>query len=170
MRLVIAGAILVTTCFARAEDKTAKKLKFELRSAHWSTISVRPQTLVTDFSTEGPYLIIQRLPDRRTLLSSFESSRRSQFTPKAVRYIDDEELDEILASIIKIFSDAKKMDRKISGHPIYRPPVTTIEISIRKPSGHKNFSRILDDNGKMLSRLFTTSLDPTRVEQDDDAN
>lgn len=158
MKLFIAAAVFATTFFSGAEEDAAKKLKFEV-GANWSTISVRPQTLLSDFSREGPYLIIQHLPDNRVLLSSFESSRRSQFTPEAIRYIDADELERILSAIIEIFTNAQQMERKVSGHPIYRPPVTTIEISIRKATGQKNFSRILSD-GEVLTNLIATSLNP----------
>jgi hypothetical protein len=147
-------AVFFTITLAAADDEQLKRLKFEMGGV-WSTIAVWPQTVLSDHVQEGPYLIIQHLPDNRVLLSRCEKSSWRPITPEAVRFVDADELERILSEVVKIFSEATELDRKRSEHPR-----TMIEISIRKPSGNKDFSRVLDnwDVLTSLSALIDESL------------
>jgi hypothetical protein len=149
-------AVLFTITLASADDDQLKKLKFEMGGV-WSTIAVWPQAVLSDCVQEGPYLIIQHLPDNRVLLSRCEKSIWRPITPEAVRFVDSDELERILSEVVKIFAEAKELDRSRSEHPR-----TMLEISIRKPSGNRNFSKVLDNLGQVtaLSGLINESLQP----------
>lgn len=97
---------LLLGSFLYAEDAKLPSLETVLKTK-WHALRLDVFNDVGDFDMSGPSIFIQRLPDKRLLLSYGKESHDAKSLPVARRYITDGEVEAIVAQALVIWEQAK---------------------------------------------------------------
>ena len=89
-----------------AEDAELPNLETVLKT-RWHALRLDVFNDIGDFDMSGPSILIQRLPDKRLLLSYGKESHDAKSLPVARRYITDAQVEAIVAQALLIWEQAK---------------------------------------------------------------
>lgn len=91
-------ALLLTAVAPFSDAASSEALPFEKAlELHWSGIALGLQVYGSDYTDEKPFLLIQKLPDNRWLLS--EQPRPNRVFPKLIGYLTDEEKEVVVQTL-----------------------------------------------------------------------
>lgn len=163
MKTLITLVLFLASIFPAGSDESSKSEFLQtVEKNWWRTIQIGASDFVGDYFVEGPFLYFQRLPDKRILLSSIESTGRGNGQPFPVRFVTDEEFLEFIDEVDKILAVALDSENDApDGKNAFGNQWSRMGVSLRGNVFNKSFGSKFDGSKTTVTKFKTLLSDFT---------